>query len=164
MQNFKLSCLCMSPSGGLSISRPGLFIPSTSPLVGLSIARRPVFTSPETQLSISSVWPEYVSSTVSLTLMKCYRPIYEWDKECTRINNLDRCHFNPQLQSYLWPSSLFVIPSSDLNWTHEKRIFSDVALRPVVISDIQYWPMVGVELDHVTEWTLIGHDYTLNSQ
>ena len=95
MQNFKLSCLCMSPSGGLSISRPGLFIPSTSPLVGLSIARRPVFTSPETQPSLSSVWPEYVSSTVSLTLMKCYRPIYEWDKECTRINNLDRCHFNP---------------------------------------------------------------------
>ena len=39
-----------------------------------------------------------------------------------------------------------------------------MALRPVVISDIQYRPMVGVELDHVTEWTLIRHDYTLNSQ
>ena len=37
-------------------------------------------------------------------------------------------------------------------------------LRPVVISDIQYRPMVGVELDHVTEWTLIRHDYNLNSQ
>ena len=63
MQNFKLSCLCTSPSGALSISRPGLFIPSTSPLVGLSIARRPVFTSPETQIS-SVVFDQNMSAVL----------------------------------------------------------------------------------------------------
>ena len=44
---------------------------------------------------ISSVWPEYISSTVSLTLMKCYRPLISYTLCLIRMNNLYPYHFNP---------------------------------------------------------------------